>query len=90
MSRTIKLSIKARGENDSPRVDDFLDQVRDYFEIMNGVEQAIAEDCCVAGLLRVLETAPLTIAPSDKLPRVVTSVVVTRHPIVTARLDVVL
>jgi hypothetical protein len=44
MSKTIKLSIKARGENDSPRVDDFLDQVRDYFEIMDGVEQAIAED----------------------------------------------
>jgi hypothetical protein len=44
MARTIKLSIKARGETDSPKVDDFLDQVRDYFEIMDGVEQAIAED----------------------------------------------
>jgi hypothetical protein len=44
MSKTIKLSIRARGETDSPRVDDFLDQVRDYFEILEGVEQAIAED----------------------------------------------
>jgi hypothetical protein len=44
MSKTIKLSIAARGESDSPRVDDFLDQVRDYFEILNGVEEAIAED----------------------------------------------
>jgi hypothetical protein len=44
MARTIKLSISARGESDSPKVDDFLNQVRDYFEIMDGVEQAIAED----------------------------------------------
>jgi hypothetical protein len=44
MSKTIKLSIAARGESDSPRVDDFLDQVRDYFDILDGVEQAIAED----------------------------------------------
>lgn len=44
MRKTIKLSIKARGENDSPRVDDFLHQVGDYFEIMDGVERAIAED----------------------------------------------
>jgi hypothetical protein len=44
MSKTIKLSITARGETSSPRVDDFLDQVRDYFEILDGVEEAIAED----------------------------------------------
>ncbi len=44
MARKIKLSIKARGETDSPRVEDFLDQLRDYFEILEGVEQAIAED----------------------------------------------
>jgi hypothetical protein len=44
MARTIKLSIKARGESDSPKVDDFLNQIRDYFEILDGVEQAIAED----------------------------------------------
>jgi hypothetical protein len=43
MSRIVKLSVKARGETDSPRVDDFLDQVRDYFEILDGVEQALAD-----------------------------------------------
>lgn len=44
MARTIKLSIKARGESDSPTVDDLLEQVRDYFDILRGVEEAIAED----------------------------------------------
>ena len=44
MARKIKLSVKARGETDSPRVDDFLEQVRNYFEILDGVEQAITED----------------------------------------------
>jgi hypothetical protein len=44
MARTIKLSVKARGEIDSPTVEDLLDQVRDYFEILKGVEQAIADD----------------------------------------------
>jgi hypothetical protein len=44
MTRRIKVSIKARGESDFPTVDDFLDQVRDYFEILGGVEQALAED----------------------------------------------
>jgi hypothetical protein len=44
MARKVKLSIKARGETDSPSVDDFLEQVRSYFDILNGVEQAISED----------------------------------------------
>ena len=42
--RTIKLSVRARGEIDSPTVEDLLDQVRDYFEILKGVEQAVAPD----------------------------------------------
>lgn len=42
--RTIKLSVRARGEIDSPTVEDLLDQVRDYFEILKGVEQAVAAD----------------------------------------------
>lgn len=54
MSRTIKLSIKARGESDSPRVDDFLDQVRDYFDILDGVEQALAEDGTNAIVWRII------------------------------------
>src|SRR3954452_22427005 len=44
MSRTIKLSVKASGEIDSPTVEDLLEQVRDYFEILRGVEEAVAED----------------------------------------------
>jgi len=40
--RTIKLSVRARGDIDSPTVEDLLDQVRDYFEILKGVEQAVA------------------------------------------------
>jgi hypothetical protein len=44
VARTIKLSIRARGESDSPTVEDLLDQVRDYFEILKGVEEAVAED----------------------------------------------
>ena len=43
MARKIKLILKARGEVDSPSVEDFLDQLRDYFEILEGVEQAIAD-----------------------------------------------
>jgi hypothetical protein len=44
VSRTIKLKIRARGVTDSPTVEDLLDQIRDYFEILNGVEEAVAED----------------------------------------------
>ncbi|MGB9367252.1 MAG: hypothetical protein WCE79_14690 [Xanthobacteraceae bacterium] len=44
MSKTIKMSIRARGESESPTVDDLLDQIRDYFDILEGVEQAVAED----------------------------------------------
>jgi len=44
VSRTIKLKIRARGVTDSPTVEDLLDQIRDYFEILNGVEEAVAVD----------------------------------------------
>jgi hypothetical protein len=44
MARKIKLSIRARGEADSPTVDDLLDQLRDQFKVLEGVEEAIAED----------------------------------------------
>jgi hypothetical protein len=44
MSKTIKLSIRARGPTDSPTVEDLLDQLRDYFAILEGVEEAVAED----------------------------------------------
>ena len=45
MSRKIKLQIRGRNaETDAPTVDDFLDQMRDYFEILRGVEEAVADD----------------------------------------------
>ena len=53
-NRTIKLSVRARGETDSPSVDDFIGQVRDYFEILEGVEGAIAEDGASALVWRVV------------------------------------
>lgn len=44
MTTRIRVSIKARGETQSPTVDDMLDQLRDYFDILRGVEEALAED----------------------------------------------
>jgi hypothetical protein len=44
MNRKITLRIRARGPTDSPTVDDLLAQLRDYFDILGGVEEAIAED----------------------------------------------
>lgn len=44
MSTRITLSIKARGEVDSPTVEDLLDQLRDYFDILKMVEESLAED----------------------------------------------
>jgi len=44
MAKKVRLSIAARGETDSPKVDDFIEQVRTYFDILDGVEQAIADD----------------------------------------------
>lgn len=43
--RTIKIEIVGRGpETDAPSVDDLLDQLRDYFDILRSVEEAVAED----------------------------------------------
>jgi hypothetical protein len=44
MVKPVKISVRARGEVDSPTVDDLLDQVRDFFEILKAVEQAVAGD----------------------------------------------
>jgi hypothetical protein len=57
MGRTVKLSIKARGETDSPRVDDFVDQIRDYFEILDGVERALADDGTNAVVWRIVRAS---------------------------------
>jgi hypothetical protein len=43
MSRVIKLRISGRGaETDAPTVEDMLDQIRDYVDILRGVEEAVA------------------------------------------------
>jgi hypothetical protein len=43
VSRTIKIKISGRGaENDAPTVEDVLDQIKDYVDILRGVEEAIA------------------------------------------------
>ena len=44
MARTVKISIRARGDTDSPTVEDLLDQLRDQFKVLEGIEEAIAED----------------------------------------------
>lgn len=45
MARTITIRISGRATGtDAPTADDLLDQVRDYLEILLGVESALAED----------------------------------------------
>ncbi len=43
MATTVQLSIAGRGEDDAPLLDDLLDQVRDYFEMINGVAASMSE-----------------------------------------------
>ena len=43
--RVVKIKIRGHGaETDAPSADDLLDQIRDYLEILKGVETALAED----------------------------------------------
>jgi len=45
MNRRITLRVRGSGgETDAPTVQDFLGQLRDFFEILKGVEQAVAPD----------------------------------------------
>lgn len=44
MATTVQLSIAGRGQDDAPLLDDLLDQVRDYFLIIDGVAASIAGD----------------------------------------------
>lgn len=65
MTRTIKLTIRGRGaDTDAPTVDDLLDQVRDYFDIIASVEGAVAGDAGTAIEWRVIDAtknSPLAI-----------------------------
>lgn len=45
MSASVRLSISGKGdETDAPTVEDLLEQVRDYLDVLRGVESAIAPD----------------------------------------------
>jgi hypothetical protein len=45
MNKRVTLSVTGRGsDTDAPTVEDFLGQVRDYFEILGQVEETLAED----------------------------------------------
>ncbi len=46
MAKPIKITIKGSGEigSDSPTVDDFLGQVRDFLSVLEGVEKAVSKD----------------------------------------------
>lgn len=41
---TVQLSISGRGPDDAPLLGDLLDQIQDFFEILNGVATSIAGD----------------------------------------------
>lgn len=63
MGRIIKIKIQGRGaDTDAPTADDLLDQIRDYIDILRGVENAVAEDGQNAIVWRVVNatrTSPL-------------------------------
>ena len=45
MGKIVKLRISGHGgDTDAPTVEDALDQLRDYLEVLRGVEEAVAED----------------------------------------------
>lgn len=45
MSNKVTLSVAGRGsDTDAPTVEDFLGQVRDYFDVLAQVEATLAED----------------------------------------------
>lgn len=64
MSKTITVRISGKGpETDAPSVSDLLDQLRDYFDLLGVVEQAIAEDGQSAIVWRIINATkvnPLT------------------------------
>ncbi|MGH6822227.1 MAG: hypothetical protein ACRECP_01360 [Methylocella sp.] len=56
--RTIKFKVTGRGaDTDAPTVDDLLDQLRDFFDILKGVEQAVAEDGTIEIEWRVIDVS---------------------------------
>jgi len=72
VSRKVQLSIAGRGpETDAPSVDDLLDQIRDYFDVLASVEESVAEDGQSAIEWRVIgasKASPLSIT-AQAFPR---------------------
>jgi len=64
--RIVRIKIRGRGiDTDAPSADDFLGQIRDYIDILMGIEKAIAEDGQNAIDWRAVDagkSSPLTIA----------------------------
>lgn len=64
MSRVVKLSISGHAaETDAPSVEDALDQLRDYLDILRGVEDAVSGDESAAIIWRIVSASrksPLT------------------------------
>ena len=63
--RTITFQVTGHAtDTDAPTVDDLLDQLRDYFDILKGVEKAVAENGIVEIEWRIInasKTSPLAI-----------------------------
>ncbi|MBN9261091.1 MAG: hypothetical protein J0I57_23355 [Hyphomicrobium sp.] len=64
MSKIITVTIAGKGpETDAPSIGDLLDQLRDYFELLNVLEQTLAEDGQSAIIWRIVDakrSSPLT------------------------------
>jgi hypothetical protein len=73
MARTIKLSISGRSfDTDAPTVQDLLDQIRDYVDILTLVEEAVSDDAGHAIEWRIInasKASPLAfeIAPFSRV-----------------------
>ena len=58
MGKMFKIRISGSGAGtDAPSVEDLLDQVRDYLEILHGVEEAVAEDGALAIEWRIVNAS---------------------------------
>lgn len=65
MGRVIKITIRGRGaETDAPTVEDAIGQIRDYLEVIQGVEEAVVgggESEIVWRLVNAQRASPLTV-----------------------------
>lgn len=58
MNKTVKLLITGHGsETDAPTVEDALDQIRDYLDVLKGVEEAVSEDDTSSVVWRIVSAS---------------------------------